>query len=394
MTIVTVLGGAGDMGRFVVQTLASDPAFSHVVIADMDIQAAQELATSIGGAVSTREVDAGDDASLGEVFGDCDAVVSCVGPFYRFGVPVLRAAIRNRVDYLDICDDWEPTLEMLDLNSEAEAAGIVALIGMGASPGVSNLLAVSAAATLDRVDKIVTAWSVGGGAQQALAKTGGSKPSAAVVHWLHQLTGTIRIVTEGQLSDVVPLQVQPVNAVGIGEGRGWTVGHPEALTLPRRWPGIRECVNVMVGSPITIAKVGSLAKLVDAGSIDVYEAAQRFAAADFPDFEVDTSPLDSVRLPPLFATVEGVRDGKHARRTGIVLALPPGGMGGATGIPAAVGLRSLLGDRPKPGVYTAEQVIDPVRFFDALGPHCEPALTGEGMILVAEEAMDSVEGTD
>lgn len=394
MTKVTVLGGAGEMGRYVVQTLATDPTFSHVVVADLDLGAAEELAASIGGAVSARRLDAGDEQSLDDVLGDTDAVVSCVGPFYRFGVPVLRAAVRNRVDYLDICDDWEPTLEMLDLDSEAAEAGIVALIGMGASPGVSNLLAVSAAATLDRVDKIVTAWSVGADGEPSLAESSGPEPSAAVVHLLHQLTGTIRVVTGGELSDVAPRQVQSVNVAGMGEGRGWTVGHPEALTLPRRFPDVRECINVMVGSPTRIGAVGSLARLVDSGEIDVHEAAKRFAVGDFPDFEVDASPLDSVHLPPLFATVEGTRDGVHLRRSGIALALPPTGMGGATGVPAAVGLRCFLADRPEPGVHTAEQVIDPERFFAALGPYCEPALTGVDMILVAEEETGLEGGND
>jgi short subunit dehydrogenase-like uncharacterized protein len=41
-------------------------------------------------------------------------VLNCVGPFYRFGPPVLTAAIKAGVSYLDVCDDWEPTLDMLE----------------------------------------------------------------------------------------------------------------------------------------------------------------------------------------------------------------------------------------------------------------------------------------
>ena len=143
----------------------------------------------------------------------------------------------------------------------------------------------------------------------------------------------------------------------------------DLLKRARSAPGTVSALDPATGGVIwsqRIGAVGSLARLVDAGDIDVHEAAKRFAVGDFPDFEVDASPLDSVHLPPLFATVEGTRDGVHLRRSGIVLALPPTGMGGATGVPAAVGLRCLLADRPNPGVHTAEQVIDPVRFFAAL----------------------------
>ena len=42
-------------------------------------------------------------------------VMNTVGPFFRFGVPILTAAIDAGTDYIDVCDDWEPTLEMLAL---------------------------------------------------------------------------------------------------------------------------------------------------------------------------------------------------------------------------------------------------------------------------------------
>ncbi|MBW2087346.1 MAG: saccharopine dehydrogenase, partial [Deltaproteobacteria bacterium] len=56
-----------------------------------------------------------------------------------------------RCHYIDINDDWEPTLDMLKLDEEARQAGITAIIGMGASPGVSNLLAVKAMSLFDTI---------------------------------------------------------------------------------------------------------------------------------------------------------------------------------------------------------------------------------------------------
>jgi len=388
MTKVTVLGGSGDMGRYVVRALAADPAFSAVTVADLDIRGAEAFAEQCGAGVSARHVDVSDSRSLDGALNNSDAVVNCVGPFFRFGVPVLCAAIRNRVDYLDICDDWEPTLEMLDLDAEAKDEGIVALVGMGASPGVSNLLAVKAAESLDAVTRIVTAWGVGGGATATGTRPEEPSvdgPSAAVVHWFHQLTGTIRVVEGGSMVDRAPLEVITLDVPGFGVGRGWTVGHPEAVTLPRRWPEVDECVNAMVGSPVTIGAVGALAELVDEGQIDVREAAARLTLGQVPEFEVNSSPLDDVRLPPLFSMVEGTREGQIVRRAAVVLALPPSGMGGSTGIPAAVGLRCLLADRPSPGVHTPELVIDPDQFFAALAPLCEPPRAENDMVVVTED---------
>ena len=42
-----------------------------------------------------------------------------VGPFFRLGPPVLRAAIRARCHYLDINDDWESTEAMFEMSDEA-----------------------------------------------------------------------------------------------------------------------------------------------------------------------------------------------------------------------------------------------------------------------------------
>ena len=54
-----------------------------------------------------------------------------------------------------------------------------------------------------------------------------------------------------------------------------------------------------------------------------------------------------------------------------VTASPGGGMGGATGIPMAIGLKLLHMGRIKGrGVFAPEMVIDPDDFFDELGPLC------------------------
>ena len=52
---------------------------------------------------------------------DHDVVLNTTGPFFKFGEPILKSAIKCNCHYLDICDDWEPTIEMLKLNDEAKA---------------------------------------------------------------------------------------------------------------------------------------------------------------------------------------------------------------------------------------------------------------------------------
>ena len=69
-------------------------------------------------------------------------VVNCAGPFYKTAVAVARAAVEAKVNYIDICDDYEATeiLFASDIDQAAKEAGITVLTGMGSDPGTNNVL--------------------------------------------------------------------------------------------------------------------------------------------------------------------------------------------------------------------------------------------------------------
>ncbi|MFX5351239.1 saccharopine dehydrogenase NADP-binding domain-containing protein, partial [Acinetobacter baumannii] len=86
----------------------------EIVIADRDRAAADRLCRQLADApvaVRAARVDVTDDAALRNALESADLVVNTVGPYYRFGLPVLQAAIATGTHYIDICDDWEPTVQ-------------------------------------------------------------------------------------------------------------------------------------------------------------------------------------------------------------------------------------------------------------------------------------------
>jgi saccharopine dehydrogenase-like NADP-dependent oxidoreductase len=379
------------MGRYAVQTAVEYDFVDEVVVADVDAKAAERFADASGPKAKAAALDVSDADALGRLLSDADVALNCVGPFYRFGVPVLRAAIDARCHYLDINDDWEPTLEMLELDRPAREARITAIVGMGASPGVSNLLAVLAMNQLDSVEDLVTGWGFGGGsiADGESLETAPGRPSAALVHWLHQCSGTIRICRDGAFVDVPPLEEVRVDYPGIGAGTAWTVGHPEPVTLANYRPEVRNSYNVMVGPRRSVEAVRSIAGEIDAGRVSTEEGAALLL--DPARREEDAGARAAAesqepRLPPLFAVASGRRGGEAARAAATVLGMPAGGMGGATGVPLAVVLALFAkGQLDCRGVVAPEAVIDPHAFFDALAPHCsEPFATGEEMILITK----------
>ena len=64
---------------------------------------------------------------------DTDLVMNTCGPFFLHAGHVLQTAIETGCHYLDICDDWEPTLEMLTFDQKAKEAGVSATVGLGAA---------------------------------------------------------------------------------------------------------------------------------------------------------------------------------------------------------------------------------------------------------------------
>jgi len=146
--------GSGGMGRYAAKTAVTFDFVGTLTVADLDAAAATRLAATLGPKACAVGVDVTDAPALERLLAGAGAVLNTVGPFVRLGPPVLRAAIRARCHYLDINDDWESTVAMLEMDDAARAAGITAVIGMGASPGISNLLAVTAMRELDAVEEL------------------------------------------------------------------------------------------------------------------------------------------------------------------------------------------------------------------------------------------------
>ena len=384
------------MGQFAVRTALGFDFIDEIVIADRDEQRAREFAEGCGPKTRWVGIDVLDETALANVLKGADVVMATVGPYYKFGVPVLRAAIRAGCHYLDINDDWEPTLEMLELDEEAKKAGITAVIGMGASPGLSNLLAVKAMNELDQVDDLITGWGTGGRDEELSETPGeGGSFSAAIEHWIHQLTGRIRVRRNGEYKDTAPFEEILIDYPGVGLVTTHTVGHPEPITLPLFRPEIRNSWNVMNMPPYVIEPMRWIAGRVDAGRMSVDEATDQVN-------DVLMSGAGSLKLlmsrlgrkvlvayllasrktlpyiATLFAYATGTKDGKPRKVGARLSAEPLGGMqhetmGGVTGVPLATALALFArGKIDRRGVFAPEGAIDPDAFFDALAPLCTP----------------------
>jgi saccharopine dehydrogenase-like NADP-dependent oxidoreductase len=346
------------------RVLAAAESVDELILADRDEPRAAAIAAQLGSTTRAIGLDISDAHALRAALEDVDIVLNTAGPFYKLGRPVLEASIAVGANYLDICDDWEPTIEMLDLDGDAREAGITAVIGMGASPGTSNLLAVMAMRACDTVERVYTAWRAGAGVPRPTPEDPEPEAGAAIEHWVHNCSDKIQIWRDGAWVEAYGLEEMTLAYPGRGEESVWLCGHPEPITIPRVYPELRESLNVMTSRRGLMEAIGRIAGRVRSGELDVPTASKKLlvepnmwgsAAGRAPSF------------PDLFAVAEGIKDGTRIRAAARATSIPAGDMGEYTGIPLATAtLMMIRGEIDEPGVHGPEGAVDPDTYFHDL----------------------------
>jgi saccharopine dehydrogenase (NAD+, L-lysine forming) len=162
--------GAGGVGAAFAAIAQQRPAFERVVLADVSAQRAHDVVARLGEAdrFGAERVDASSREQLVELIGHVkpDAVLNACDP--RFNEPIFAAALRARTTYLDMAmtlsrphpqRPYELPGEMLGdkqlaAHAQWEQAGLLALVGIGVEPGLSDIFARYAAQELfARIDE-------------------------------------------------------------------------------------------------------------------------------------------------------------------------------------------------------------------------------------------------
>jgi hypothetical protein len=106
-------------------------------------------------ALQWRRASVDEPASLDRALHGAVAVINCAGPFLDTSTPVIEAAIRMRVHYLDVAAEQRAVLNVFECHADAAAAsGIAVLPGMAFFGGLADLLATAAAGDWPDVDSI------------------------------------------------------------------------------------------------------------------------------------------------------------------------------------------------------------------------------------------------
>ena len=369
---ILAIGGSGGMGRFTVRTAEEFSNVKSLVVADLNGIEAKAFASSLGSKVTGIGLDVLDSNALIKAMQDVDVVLNTSGPFFKLGVLILEAAIESGCHYLDICDDWEPTINMLKLDEKAKEKEISAIIGLGASPGMSNLLGLMAIRELDGVEKIYTGWNMAGAKPEEESSQKGA--NAAMEHAIEQMTGKIKVFQDGEFKLIRPMERVNLDYPGSGKASAHIFGHPEAVTFPIYFSELKESLNLAHGNEDGQSITTILLSLVEWHFLPKRTAARLFGWLENNMATSDLADLPQSSLPTLYGLALGEKNGKkeavgvsigHAQSKLEKLDNESLGMGAVTGIPLACGLKMLLDGRiNNRGVFAPESgAINPEEFF-------------------------------
>ena len=135
----------------------------------------------------SETADASDRDTVIEIMRRHDVALGALGPFYIFEEPMVKAAIAAGTPYLSLCDDADATAAALKHDAAARAAGVTIVTGLGWTPGLTNILALRAAARLDKTTSVTIAWT------GSAAESGGH---AVALHTLHIFNGKVTTFAE------------------------------------------------------------------------------------------------------------------------------------------------------------------------------------------------------
>lgn len=155
---VAVYGAYGHTGRFVVAELL-DRGFVPV-LSGRDPVKLRALAASYPG-LDARPAAADDPAALDRALAGAAAVLNCAGPFATTAAPVIEAALRAGIPYLDVAAEIEASHDIFTRFADrAAAAGTLVVPSMAFFGGLGDLLVTAAMGDWTSADEAHVAYGL------------------------------------------------------------------------------------------------------------------------------------------------------------------------------------------------------------------------------------------
>jgi saccharopine dehydrogenase (NAD+, L-lysine-forming) len=382
---LVVLGGGGAMGRVTVRALVEDDRVEQVSVVDLETCIAERSITWLDkGREKARALscDVRDHAALVSLLSGADAVLNATD--YPFNLEVMEAALAARVSYADLGGLFHMTKRQYQLDAGYREAGICGVLGIGSTPGVTNILARIAADQLDRIERL----DVRIGSGDFRPANAPFVPPYSIRTIFDECVLAPMVYRNGRWSEVAPMSGQEAIDFPPPVGRAIAMHtlHSEVALFPVSFhdKGIRQ-VSFKIAFPedfLLQLKLLVGLGLADTAPVDTrgplrgsrIQVAPRELMVTLLSRRAATMPAasDPDDCDVLRIVASGTQGGQRVTLVEDMIVLPykPWRVGAGdldTGVPLAIaGILLAQGSHQRPGVHGAELIFDPRDFLAEL----------------------------
>lgn len=366
------------MGRIIVRDLIEfAPKQARIVIADFNREGAMKLAGSLRRKrLDTAFVNTLDPKSLHRVLRGTAVVINSAP--YHFNVEIMRACLAAGAHYVDLGGLFHMTRKQLKLHRAFQRSGLTALIGMGAAPGITNILSRMLADRLETVEEIHTRVASVDRTRYAWRPVLPISYSLQTI--LEEFSLAPAVFTGGALKFVEPMSGEEEHCFPhpIGVQHPMYTLHSEVATLPDsfREKGVREVSFKIAFDSVFADRVRFLCDLgfashhplrVNGALMKPIEVINAIARKQLPAKSV--SPRDEIEI--IRAIVKGTAGGKHLTLVAdcFCLGMPEWNVGIDldTGAPASIAAQMIAqGVISNTGVLPPERTVPVAPFLKEL----------------------------
>jgi saccharopine dehydrogenase-like NADP-dependent oxidoreductase len=319
---ILLLGCTGIAGKGTASLLAREDLVTEIGLASRRLDAAQRATVAIGPKARGVCVDIHDLQKLASIASEYDIIINSAGPTSEVQIAAIQAALEAGVHYCDLGVNGRPAKRALELDAQARAKGITAIIGTGWC-AVTGLMAVHASLRLDQVEELSTCmlfdYSPGGffSPEEFLARAHQkSTLETSGIDMIEAGSGPVWTYRGGR-----PVQIEPIeHPMKVVHPSGTTItAYPidtvESVTLPRYLPEVDYLSTLFSIIPpqlteLYIQQSGRVAK----GELDPAQALVTFYEEALAD--KDRWLSSTVGYPVgwwMWATATGLLNGRKAR---------------------------------------------------------------------------------
>lgn len=235
-----VLGGTGEMGKFVVRDLFESAKDAQIVIAARDMEEVDKYVASFKSSrVTGVKVDLLEIEATAQVLAGATVCINCTN--YYYNLHAMKACLLAKCHYVDLGGLYHMTKKQLQFHNLFRKKDLLAIIGCGSTPGITNVMIKHAAESFEKVTSVHIRF---GGHDWTKHSQHFVLPYTAYTLF-DEFTDRPMILERGRIKIMEPLSGQDNYKfpTPVGKKTCFYTLHSELATIPQSFQkkGLRDC---------------------------------------------------------------------------------------------------------------------------------------------------------